>query len=125
MTSGKSTRCHPSEERKIERKISREKILVFQQNGSGERKIQGIRRYGKERFIIETVSIDEALPPILDDTRDYLPSNIQADLVLDFLKHPDLSHDLAVACEETSGKRGFDPPNLMRPFQAGRPGSIW
>jgi hypothetical protein len=98
MTRGKSTRCYPSDERKIERKISREKILVFQQDGSGERKIHGIRRYGKERFIIETVSIDEALPPILDDTRNYLPSNIQADLVLDFLKHPDLSHDLAVAC---------------------------
>jgi hypothetical protein len=102
MTSGKSSRCYPPDERKIERKISREKILVFQQNGSGERKIQGIRRYGKERFIIETVSIDEALPPILDDTRDYLPSNIQADLVLDFLKHLDLSHDLAVACRAGS-----------------------
>lgn len=98
MTSGKNTRCYPSGEKKIERQISREKILVFQQNGSGERKIQGIRNYGKERFIIETVSIDEALPPILDDTRDYLPSNIQADLVLDFLRHPDLSHDLAVFC---------------------------
>ena len=98
MTSGKNIRCDPSGARRIERKISREKILVFQQNGSGERKIQGIRSYGKERFIIETVSIDETLPPILDDTRDYLPSNIQADLVLDFLKHPDLSHDLAITC---------------------------
>ena len=98
MTSGKNIGCDPSGARRIERKISREKILVFQQNGSGERKIQGIRSYGKERFIIETVSIDETLPPILDDTRDYLPSNIQADLVLDFLKHPDLSHDLAVFC---------------------------
>ncbi len=98
MTSGKNIRCDLSGARRIERKISREKILVFQQNGSGERKIQGIRSYGKERFIIETVSINEALPPILDDTRDYLPSNIKADLVLDFLKHPDLSHDLAVFC---------------------------
>ena len=98
MARGKSTRCYPSTERKIERKTSREKILVFQQNGSGESKIQGIRKYGKDRFIIETVSIDETLPSILDDTRDYLPSNIQADLILDFLKHPDLSHDLAIAC---------------------------
>ena len=98
MARGKSTRCYPSTERKIERKTSREKILVFQQNGSGESKIQGIRKYGKDRFIIETVSIDETLPSILDDTQDYLPSNIQADLILDFLKHPDLSHDLAIAC---------------------------
>jgi len=98
MASGKNTRCYPSDERKNPRKTSREKILVFQQNGSGENKIQGIRKYGNERFIIETVSIDEALPPILDDTRNYLPSDIQADLILDFLKHPDLSHDLAIAC---------------------------
>ena len=102
MASGKNTRCYPSGERKNKRKISREKILVFQQNGSGESKIQGIRRYGKERFIIETVSIDVALPPILDDTRGYLPSEIQADLILDFLEHPDLSHDLAVACRARS-----------------------
>ena len=98
MASGKNTRCYPSSERKIERKTGRERILVFQQNSSGESKVQGIRKYGKDRFIIETVSIDETLPPILDDTRDYLPSNIQADLILDFLKHPDLSHDLAIAC---------------------------
>ena len=98
MASGKSTCYYFSGERKSERKTSREKILVFQQNGSGESKIQGIRKYGKDLFIIETVSIDMTLPPILDDTRDYLPSNIQADLILDFLKHPDLSHDLAIAC---------------------------
>ena len=98
MASGKSTCYYSSGERKSERKTSREKILVFQQNGSGESKIQGIRKYGKERFIIETFSIDEALPPVLDDTRDYLPFDIQADLILDFMKHPDLSHDLAVAC---------------------------
>ena len=102
MASGKNRRCYPSGKRKNRRKTSREKILVFQQNGSGESKIQGIRRYGKERFIIETVSIDVALPPILDDTRGYLPSEIQADLILDFLEHPDLSHDLAVACRARS-----------------------
>jgi hypothetical protein len=98
MAHGKNIRCSPAVDRKSKRKTGRERILVFQQNGSGESKIQGIRRYGKERFIIETVSIDVTLPPILDDTRYYLPSDIQADLILDFLKHPDLSHDLAVAC---------------------------
>lgn len=98
MSGGKSIRCYPPSEEKNQKKISRQRILVFQQDGSGESKIQGIRKYGKEHFIIETVSINEALPPILDDTREYLPSEIQADLILDFLKHPDLSHDLAIAC---------------------------
>ena len=77
-----------------------QKILVFQQNHSGEKKIQGIRQYGGERFTVEVVSIDKALPEIIDDTTPYIPRNFQADLVLDYLKHPDLSHDLAELCRD-------------------------
>ena len=73
-------------------------IVVFQQNGSGEQKIAGIRKYGGNRFSLEIVSIDTPLPAVIEDDHAYLPRNIQADLVLDFLKHPDLSHDLAVIC---------------------------
>jgi hypothetical protein len=98
-----------------------QRILVFQQNGSGESKIRGIRRYGKDIFFIETISIDASLPPIIDDTSDYLPKDIPADLVLDFLRHPDLSHDLAILCAEREipivasgkklrGQRVFAPP---------------
>ena len=110
-----------TDEAKRPKSTSPQRILVFQQNGSGESKIRGIRKYGKKLFIIETISIDESLPPILDDTADYLPSDIQADLVLDFLKHPDLSHDLAAACakrkipvvasgKKLKGRRIFVPP---------------
>ncbi len=70
-------------------------ILVFQQNGSGESKIAGIRLYGDGRFKIETHNIDDPLPDLIDDTAPYLPRQLKADLVLDFLKHPDLSTDLA------------------------------
>ena len=98
-----------------------QKILVFQQYGSGESKTRGILRHGRGLFTIEVVSIDEKLPALLDDTEGYLPRDIQADLVLDFLKHPDLSHDLAVACRNrripivSSGKKmrvrwGWTPP---------------
>lgn len=80
-------------------KTVRQKIIVFQQNGSGEKKIQGLREYGSGLFELEAISIDEPLPPILDDTEDYLPTSFNADLVLDFLKHPDLSHDLAKLCQ--------------------------
>ncbi len=76
------------------------KILVFQQNQSGESKIAGIRKYGGDQFEIITISIDAELPPIIDDAREYLPQHIEADLVLDFLKHPDLSHDLARLCAD-------------------------
>jgi hypothetical protein len=75
-------------------------VLVIQQNNSAESKIQGIRKYGQERFTLEVVSIDEALPPIIDDAREYLPARIRASLVLDFLRHPDLSEDLAVLCRD-------------------------
>ena len=75
-----------------------QRIAVFQQNGSGEKKIEGIRDYGQGRFALKTVDIDQDLPPVIDDTSEYLPSEIEADLVLDFLRHPDLSHDLALLC---------------------------
>lgn len=77
-----------------------QKITVFQQNGSATAKIAGIRRYGPDLFDLQVVSIDEDLPPVLDDTAGLLPTDIQADLVLDFLQHPDLSQDLARLCRE-------------------------
>ena len=75
-----------------------QQILVFQQNGSGESKIDGLRKYGGESLALESISIDQTLPTVIDNTADCLPENFQADLVLDFLKHPDLSHDLALIC---------------------------
>jgi len=97
-----------------------QKIVVFQQNGSGKNKIRGIQEYGKDYFFIETISIDEPLPPILDHTGKYLPRNIKADLVLDFLAHPDLSHDLAATCDRlkipvvASGKK-IRMPGIFAP----------
>ncbi len=70
-------------------------ILVCQQNGSGEAKIAGIRKYGGRLFKIKTHDIDTPLPELIDDTTPYLPARLEADLILDFLKHPDLSTDLA------------------------------
>ena len=113
-----------------------QRILVFQQNGSGLAKIAGIEAYGKDLCHIEVIDIDPPLPLILDDTEPYLPDRIQADLVLDFLKHPDLSYDLADLCFRenipvvASGKkgemqRGDDAAHLMRPFPAGVPGTLW
>ena len=75
-----------------------QKILVFQQNGRGESKIQGITRYGENSFDLQIISIDKPLPLIIDDSIQYLPHNINADLVLDYLAHPDLSYDLAALC---------------------------
>ena len=73
-------------------------VLVFQQAGSGLSKISGIEKYGGGLFDIEIFNIDQSLPPVIDETAPYLPRTICADLVLDFLKHPDLSYDLAKRC---------------------------
>jgi len=77
-------------------------ILVFQQNKSGERKIAGIEKFGRGMFDLKRISIDTPLPPVIDDTRQFLPDEIKADLILDFLEHPDLSYDLALLCEKTN-----------------------
>jgi thymidylate synthase len=85
--------------REIERPMEApQSILVFQQNGSAESKIQGIRRFGEDLIALDVLSIDEPLPPIIDDALEYLPTQITANLVLDFLKHPDISQDLAALC---------------------------
>ena len=91
------------------------KIVVFQQGGRGISKVEGIRRFGGDRFDITLTTIDQPLPPVVDDASEYLPSAIEADLVLDFLKHPDLSHDLALLCKRlgipivASGKKTTVP----------------
>ncbi len=98
-----------------------QKLLIFQQNGSCESKIQGIRKYGGKRFTMETISIDSPLPSIIDDTDAFFPVEFQGDLVLDFLYHPDLSLDLSRRCQAlgipviASGKKikvegTFTPP---------------
>ena len=75
------------------RKIMSQHVLVFQQNGSGLRKISGIEKYGGGLFDIEIFNIDQSLPPVIDETAPYLPGTICADLVLDFLRHP-ISHTI-------------------------------
>jgi len=76
-----------------------QRIVVFQQRGSGEKKIQGLRAHCGGRAELAIISIDVPLPALLDDTDDYLPRDLDADLVLDFLTHADLSHDLALLCQ--------------------------
>lgn len=100
---------------------AKQHLIVFQQNGSGDKKIEGLRQYGRDQFALEIVDIDDILPPVLDDTSDYLPDHISCDLVLDFLRHNDLSTDLAYLCSQNNipviasgkkvqGKGVFTPP---------------
>jgi hypothetical protein len=95
------------------------KITVFEQNGSGRQKIAGISRYGTGITINAIISIDEFLPDFVDDPERYVPDDFSADLVLDYLPHPDLSHYLVGLCREkkipviSSGKKN---ENALTPF---------
>lgn len=75
-----------------------QRILVLEQSGRAEKKIRGIAAHGNGCFEMTVYSIADDLPEVIDDGRIYLPEHITADLVLDYLKHPDLSYDLARMC---------------------------
>ncbi len=77
-------------------------ITVFEENGSGDYKIAGIQVYGKGIEIINVVNITELLPEIIDEPEEYIPSRIEGDLVLNFLKHPDLAEYLVQVCNRLS-----------------------
>jgi hypothetical protein len=92
-------------------------IIVFQQNGSAERKTAGIKEYGENIVIQKIFSIDDSLPEVLDNPEEFVTDKFSGDLVLNFLKHPDLSSYLVDICERkaipvvTTGKpgKGYTP----------------
>jgi hypothetical protein len=86
----------------VQKDSGRQHVTVFQQRGSGERKIAGVRLYGSDIIELEVISIDADLPPVIDDSSEFLPADLDTDLVLDFLTHSDLSQDLADLCAEKS-----------------------
>lgn len=100
-------------------KLSLYRIIVFEENGSGEKKIQGITDHGTGLKISRRYNIQENLPEIVDEPERYIPDDFNADLVLDFLKHPDLSSYLALVCNRknipviASGKKHAE---AMTPF---------
>ncbi len=89
-------------------------IMVFEQNGSGRHKVAGIERFGSGITITEIIAIDSFLPDFIEDPGSFLSSSVSADLVLDYLTHPDLSHHLVRLCREknipviSSGKKNQD-----------------
>lgn len=95
------------------------KIVVFEEFGSGEKKIQAITAHGTGLEISRRINIEENLPEVVDEPEEYIPEDFSADLVLDFLKHPDLSAHLAQQCRKknipviASGKKHA---GAMTPF---------
>ena len=96
-------------------------ILVVEQNGSGRNKIAGIKKYGNPDDQMTIFAIDEHLPEFVDEPEEYITTNDVhgADLVLNYLTHPDLSHYLIALCTQkgipvvSSGKHS---ENQYTPF---------
>jgi hypothetical protein len=90
------------------------KLIVFEEHGSGEKKIQGIAEHGHGLEIAHRFNIEDSLPEVVDDPENYIDGDFDGDLVLDFLKHPDLSAYLAEVCKRkkipiiASGKKHAD-----------------
>jgi hypothetical protein len=97
------------------------RILVFEQNGSGQDKIAGLQRYG-QGMEVTVVSIDAALPEFVDNPEEFIPSVLEADLVVDYLTHPDLSDFLLEQCQVQGivavapGKRRARGTGVYTPF---------
>jgi hypothetical protein len=73
-------------------------VLVLQQNGSGEKKIRAVREADRRLITLVVMDIDSPDELVLDSSLDYLPGKIEADLVLNYLVHPDLAADLSALC---------------------------
>jgi hypothetical protein len=87
-------------------------IVVFQEHNSGELKIEGVRRYGEDITILKIITIDQFLPDFIEEPEEYISDDFSADLVLNYLKHPDLVDYLIRICEQknivvvSAGKKG-------------------
>jgi len=86
-------------------------VLIFQQFGSAEKKIEGIKRYGKG-ITLRLISVDVHLPELVDNPEGLVDDDFRADLVLNYFKHPDLSDYLIRLCDQkgitviSAGKKG-------------------
>ncbi len=75
------------------------RISVVQEGAAGAQKISGITEYGHSLEIVEVITVPGNLPPLVDEPEAHVPDRFAGDLVLSFLRHPDLLDYLAALCE--------------------------
>ena len=74
------------------------RLIICQHEGNGEEKIAGIRRHGRDLEIYQVIDLKGPLPDFIDDPADYLPCAVDGDLLLCFVRHPDICDFLAAEC---------------------------
>ncbi|HFQ80938.1 MAG TPA: hypothetical protein ENK33_06140 [Desulfobacterales bacterium] len=94
-------------------------IAVFEYRHSGQEKIAGIKRYGHDIEICRTINIEQPLPNFIPEPEDFIDDNFKADLVLCFIKHPDLADYIASICRRKGIPiiaSGTKTENALTPF---------
>jgi len=76
-----------------------QRLVIFQEKGSGEKKLAGLRRFGRDLEITAVYDITAPLPSFIDTPEEFITTDFNGDLVLSFLKHPDLLDYLAELCK--------------------------
>ena len=79
-----------------------QKLVIFEEDGSGDYKVAGIQVYGKNIHITKVFNIQGPLPVLIDEPEDFITEDFDADLVLDFVRHPDLSQYVVEVCRKKS-----------------------
>ncbi|VAW39114.1 hypothetical protein MNBD_DELTA03-871, partial [hydrothermal vent metagenome] len=95
------------------------RIAVFEYRHSGQEKIAGIKRYGHDIEICRTINIEQPLPDFIPEPEDFIDDNFKADLVLCFIKHPDLAYYIASICRRKGIPiiaSGTKTENALTPF---------
>jgi len=75
------------------------KIAVFQVDKKGKHKIEGIGEYG-EGIELEVFTVPGPLPQLIDYPEEYIAEDFEADLILDYLYHEDLTDYLISLAEK-------------------------
>jgi hypothetical protein len=95
------------------------RLVVFEEAGSGKYKVAGIEAYGRNITIERVYDIPSGLPEIIDEPEEFIPADFEGDLILNFLRHPDLSEYLVKICK-TKGlpviASGQHIPGAICPF---------
>lgn len=76
------------------------RLIIFQQRNSGDEKLKGITTFGENLIIEKIFNIDAPLPEFIDSPEQYIPDDFDGDVVISFLKHPDLLDYLVQVCEK-------------------------
>ena len=68
------------------------RVIVFQREELGKHIIEGLKKHSD--IDVESFTVDEALPQIIDSPQDLLDADFEADLIFDHLHHRNLSEYL-------------------------------